>query len=1057
MSISRLCAWLSVVLAGLSGAASADPLQDRSARIADEMSRLATGVLNGTLPEDRVTQRMEELLELDFRLRTDQLLPDDLTLRWQDQGVAPLKAPGARLVAVGLPADFSGAVWGLLDDGRPVSILAEQRADAPHSADIYLPDHPDGPDATGTLTVQFEGAGSLHAELAPQLDIPDALPILMRLAMQDLVKALSEDGIDAEDLVAQFRADATTIPPELGYAAAARYIWSEAGQGHPVFGFLRTGKLQSAFWRDLGVADEPQALNRMFSSALQNSGALERMMRMDRARIDKIRFVPPLPRQANTPLRVKNSGGYAAPPADNVSIGALSALLVEGRARQYNRKVILQSLKDAQKVYSIAAFEPATMTSAALVGGVLTMIDKHTKIEDYNYPVSLSIEGSPVPGDALLADDPRKVFPDLTLVAKGEPYEIKVFADGLDAALGALDLATSFTALGKGAKALGEGAEIVTKAERARRRLQASLDSAEDRLVGLATAAAKDTLEKKEQDGDTQQKGSFDIITVPARTWRTRVEPETYRPYVTLGYRGEADWDVRQYHARACWQGTGDGITAIATTKPDAFAGLFARLDMGWAVQTPEITLTAVPSRIAPGDVAAVTASVSGAQYSRVDFAAPPLGALSNTGNLDTTYVAPDSLQSCTELVTVTATYPHDSARICAPAPKALASIVIAKGDALIRTPQTLTCRDGEVLGFTVSHPDDAPVSCELIGPGRLTMVGNEGLLDCPVKPRTSSSIQCHTGQRAGQCAPVIPIKRIYPDYMVTAVVTADRRIPINTDVEDFFDDCGIDNPTALMLELMDLGTGAADDAPVDAITNNCPKTPAGVPGAIVTVDTGAAPEPETPAEGGHVANWPLGEGRDVSVSDSNSYRYDPPDSGRGPGDRSVLVTSDISADITFDGPERFVVVTDGRSTATSIRDAEHTPEPSGGFAQWRVWRRIVVNRDTAVTATINTGGDGISTVQALPMRLENNVPVALLSGFDQNMTSVMMVGNSNPSGLTPSQSASNTVVLPGPRNKGDTITYLIGFNGGVLPRSDGNDTVTAASRTTVEIDIRPQ
>ncbi|MEM7687358.1 MAG: hypothetical protein AAF293_21195, partial [Pseudomonadota bacterium] len=132
--MSRLLAWLSVVLAGLSGAASTDPLQDRSARIADEMSRLATGVLNGTLPEDRVTQRMEELLELDFRLRTDQLLPDDLTLRWQDQGVAPLKAPGARLVAVGLPADFSGAVWGLLDDGRPVSILAEQRADAPHSA-----------------------------------------------------------------------------------------------------------------------------------------------------------------------------------------------------------------------------------------------------------------------------------------------------------------------------------------------------------------------------------------------------------------------------------------------------------------------------------------------------------------------------------------------------------------------------------------------------------------------------------------------------------------------------------------------------------------------------------------------------------------------------------------------------------------------------------------------------------------------------------------------------------------------------------------------------------
>lgn len=1051
------CAVLFAVLIGCVGTADADPLQDRLERITEEMSRLSTATLNGEIDPDRAMKRMEELLQLDMQLRTGQASVEDLTLRWQDQGDAPLKAPGAGLTAVGLPLAFSGEVWGLLDDGRRVGLLAEQSVDTPHTVKLYVPDHPDGPEATGTLTVQFEGAGSLRVQMAPRLSVPGALPLLMRLAIQDLVAALEKDGVDAQRLVAQFRDDAASVPPALGYAAAALYIWSEAGRGDPVFEFLRTGRLDSPFWDGLGAPENPETLNLMFSSALQNSGALERMMRLDRARIDKIRFVAPAPEKARPHRLVKIEQGYAAPPADTVSLQEMSDLLVEGRARQYNRNVVLQSAKDAQKAYSIAAFEPVTMTSAALAGGVLTMIDKYTKVEDYNFPVTMSLDGTAVPGDPLLADDERKVFPDLTVIAKGEPYEIKVFADGLDAALAAFDLATSATALGKGVKALGETAEIVTKAERARRRLQASLDTAEDRLVGLASAAAKDTLEKKEQDGDKLRKGSFDIITVPARTWKSKVDLSTYRPFLSVGYRGEAAWDVRQYHALACWKNTQEGISAIVTTKSDAFAGLFDRLDLGWAVQEPKITLTVEPSRIAPGGSAVVTAVTSGAQQTKVDFAAPPLGVLSNIGNFDAAYGAPNALQSCKEFVPITATFPPAGARICAPAPKATAGLVIAKGDALIRTPHSLTCRDGEVLGFTVNHPDNVPVQCVLEGPGTLTMVGNEGLLDCPVKPRRASSITCYTREQPGQCAPVIPIKRIFPEFAVSAVVSADRDRPINTTIKSLFADCGIANPTALALELMDLGSGAADGAPVDPLTTPCPSAPTASLGQIGAAGGGAAPVPETPAEGRHVANWPLGEGRDVSVSDSSSYRHSPYDPGRGPGDRSVLVTSDISAEITFDGPERFVVSTGGRTTATSIRDASETPEPSGGFADWRVWRRIVVNRDTVVTARISASGDAITGVQAIPVRLQNNVPVTLLHGFDQNLTPVMMVGTTRPAGFSVPQSDSATVMLPGPRNADVPLTYLIGFGGRTIPRSDGEDTVTAVSRTTIEIDIRPR
>jgi len=218
----------------------------------------------------------------------------------------------------------------------------------------------------------------------------------------------------------------------------------------------------------------------------------------------------------------------------------------------------------------------------------------------------------------------------------------------------------------------------------------------------------------------------------------------------------------------------------------------------------------------------------------------------------------------------------------------------------------------------------------------------------------------------------------------------------------------------------------------------------------------GSPGQVETYAEGGYLANWPLGEGRDVSVSDSNSYRHTPYDPGRGPGDRSVLVTSDISADITFDGPERFSVRTAGGTVATSIRDADETPDPAGGYAHWAVWRRIVVTRDTAVTVSISTSGPGFSLVQAVPIRLENNVPLALLAGFDQNLTPVMMVGTTSAAGLITSQSNTSTAILTGPRRAGESLTYLVLFNGRTTPASNGDDSVTAATRTTVEIDLTP-
>ncbi|MEO0915622.1 MAG: hypothetical protein AAFY31_01355, partial [Pseudomonadota bacterium] len=307
--------------------------------------------------------------------------------------------------------------------------------------------------------------------------------------------------------------------------------------------------------------------------------------------------------------------------------------------------------------------------------------------------------------------------------------------------------------------------------------------------------------------------------------------------------------------------------------------------------------------------------------------------------------------------------------------------------------------------------------------------------------------------------APVIPIKRVFPDFAVSAIVSADRREPLNENVEGFFEDCGVEDMTSVALELLDLNTGLADGAPVDPISNDCPlpSFATGGGGGVSGGGGGGSPsQVETFAEGGYVANWPLGEGRDISIGDSNSYRYDPYDPGRGPGDRSVFVSSDVSAELTFNGPESFEVRTEGRSVATSIRSAEDTPDPSGGYAHWTVWRRIIVTRDTEVSVAVDTSGPGVSLVQAVPIRLVNNVPLATLSGFDQNLSSVMMVGNVSAGGLITAQSDSSTAVLPGPRSEGESLTYLILFKGGTGPAPDGDDRVTFASRTRVDLDIRP-
>ena len=677
----------------------------------------------------------------------------------------------------------------------------------------------------------------------------------------------------------------------------------------------------------------------------------------------------------------------------------------------------------------------------------------------------MKLEGTTVPSGALLADDERRVYADITILAKGEPLEVQVFGDGLDAALALLDLATSFSAAGTATKELVRnfGKAPLPKSIQGQIAAAVRLDIAEDVILGCATAATKDGLEAIEKSGNTSNKGSLNIYTLPARTWRARIDADSYQNFVSVGYGGEVSWDVTEFHGFACWKDTQEGITSKITTKPDLFGGHFDRLDLGWVVKSPEVELSASPSMMRPGGTSDVIALAQGATSNRVQFEPPSLGALSDFGELYATYKAPETIAGCQEFVQLVAEYPPDGARTCAPAPRAKSGIVIAQGDALVRTPRTLTCRDGEILGFTVAHAEGAPVQCVLNGPGELTMVGEEGLLDCSIKPAQPSSITCYAGEQPTQCAPVIPIQRIYPEFAVTAGVSADRRYidKLDDDGESFFDDCGVEDLTAVVLDLLNSGTGEARELPLETVSNPCPSASAPTSGGGgISGGSGGGKSAPLPFQnddvGRHVAAWPLGEGRDVSVADAHSYRHSPYDPGCGPGDRSVLVTLDIAAEVNLAGPENFSVITTGSTKGTSIRAASEHPTPSGGFAEWAVWRRIDVTTDTSVTATFETRGPAFSSVQAAPMRLESNVPIMPLNGFDQTLLPVIQVISDPSTGVPAPSSATAEVVLPGPSGSRGSLTYLVYFGGRVTPAQDGDNSVTAESRTTVSFDIKP-
>ncbi|MCH2078128.1 MAG: hypothetical protein MK180_14825 [Rhodobacteraceae bacterium] len=97
----------------LSATLSVDPRQDRLDQIPEEVTALFDLYCDGDLDDDQLTELVEQVLMEEVQLRTGALSVDQLTQRWRDYPTVPVKTPGARLSAVGLPPEFDWLVWAL--------------------------------------------------------------------------------------------------------------------------------------------------------------------------------------------------------------------------------------------------------------------------------------------------------------------------------------------------------------------------------------------------------------------------------------------------------------------------------------------------------------------------------------------------------------------------------------------------------------------------------------------------------------------------------------------------------------------------------------------------------------------------------------------------------------------------------------------------------------------------------------------------------------------------------------------------------------------------------
>lgn len=271
------------------------------------------------------------------------------------------------------------------------------------------------------------------------------------------------------------------------------------------------------------------------------------------------------------------------------------------------------------------------------------------------------------------------------------------------------------------------------------------------------------------------------LRTTPAKTWGPyRLTPEQISKYVKLSGRDGPISVDKNGCIQTCWRGQQEpfSVEAVLTTDRGSLGYGYRKassIALGeFAAATGRIALSN-PS-VAPGKSLEISLEIDGALPGRARFSVPgDSGFVAREAGMNGTFIAPESIQGCSQRIAVTAQLTQDDS-MCAPAPLVVGHIEVRDPDAEVFMPPELVCRRGEKLPFSVSTPS-GQAKCSVQGAGSVSGSDSAFVYSCSRK-RAPAVVSC-TDARGGlgnSCNPTMQIR-----YAKTPGITAAAGIGVKT------------------------------------------------------------------------------------------------------------------------------------------------------------------------------------------------------------------------------------------------------------------------------------
>ncbi|WP_298821262.1 hypothetical protein [uncultured Roseibium sp.] len=766
-----------------------DSDQAKLDEIAADMKRVTEAIIDGSMSIEEASKLLEELADLDIKIRTgiDIAAPktdepeSEPPVFAADLGLDPNMGsvvPAGSLVRVeNVPLDFEGKVWLRPEKGPDQEIGGQPdfdrlEIDPGSGASAWLIRLPF--DVQGAAYLDFEGL----AHPAVAFEVTGAEPLSGsigdRLAILDylLRLRLSRLGWTQEKAVAVFQKEPAMLPVEV--SQLAMYYFAMFSDENPI-------NLVSLLEIERELSPQPERFDQ------------------DLARLFDLHFPAAL-------LRDRGDMNLQSPVVQHASLRSVSKARV-WRASTGPEKIsferLLEMLKDRdlketdKKGYDAVGSSISATGAGAIAGGgigslvsdvLFSAVSSKLRDELHNLPKHLEISADLERGGQRKINDNSCMPLVVKVTAYSDPKIDLIYSQG---GAGAELMAKIIVPLVELAlnhpKLKGTLKKRLTSA-RANQLLNAA-DGFEKKVgnpygrleqatkVQLLNKAIKEALLELEKSGGP----AFEIRRTPARVWgpitltpeqiSKHVELQTHRGPVRIGKDG---------CITACWHGNDEAFSVSATlrvNKGSAFGygyRVAPSLARGqFAPATGRINLE--QTTVAPGGGMSVALEMDNALPGTVKF-----GVIGGKGSIGPvvgqtgTFIAPETIEGCSQQITVTAQLEQDPDSMCAPAPVFTRTIDVRDPDARVLLPQELVCQGAETLPFSVGSPS-GEAACSVAGAGSVSGSGSAFTYTCE-PGRKAASVRCMDakGGNSKSCAPVMNIRYVkQPGIAAAAYVAA--------------------------------------------------------------------------------------------------------------------------------------------------------------------------------------------------------------------------------------------------------------------------------------------